>query len=113
MLVNAGLIQELVHQLLADLRLLDGLRHQILEVDHIRPVVPQAVGKGVVLRLGDLQIGDVVKEKPFQILRHQVLQLPARVVEHDLPQAADLGGVVQPGFQAQLSWHRASLLFWL
>ena len=99
MVLQPRLVQELLRQLPPDVRLGQGLLHQIPEVYHLRPVVPQALGKGVVLRLGHLQIGDVVKQKPLQILRHQVFQLLARAVEQDLFQPPDLGGVMDSRFQ--------------
>ena len=88
--LQGRLVQELLDELPADLRVLDGLLHQVLEVDHLRAVGAQALGKGVMLRLGHLQVGDVVKEQALQVLGHQVLQLPPRPVEHHLPQPPDL-----------------------
>lgn len=85
----------------------DGLRHQIPQVDHLHSLLPEAVGKGVVLPLGLLQIGDVIKEQPLQILRHQIFQLTAGAVEQDLFQPPDLGGIVNSGFQKAHSFvHR-------
>ena len=105
------LVQELLRQLPPDVRLGQCLLHQIPEVYHLRPVVPQALGEGVVFRLGHLQVGDVVKQQPLQIFRHQILQLPARAVEHHFFQPPDLAGIVQAGFQPCFRWHCASLLF--
>ena len=105
------LIQELLCQLPPDIRLGKCLLHQIPEVYHLRPVVPQALGKGVMFRLSHLQVGNVVKQQPLQIFRHQIFQLLARAVEHDFFQPPDLAGIVQAGFQPRFRWHRASLLF--
>ena len=104
--LQARLVQELLRQLLAELQGGDGFLHQVPEVHHLRPVVPQALGEGVVLRLGHLQVRDVVKQQPLQIFRHQVFQLPARTVEHHLPKPSDLAGIMQAGFQPCFRWHK-------
>ena len=63
----------------------EGLAHQVGEVHHLHAVVPQQPTEGVVLLLGDFQIGDVVEEQALQILRHQVFQLaPGAVEQHPL-----------------------------
>ena len=68
----------------------EGLGHQVGEIHHLGPVAAQQLTEGVVLLLGDLQIGDVVKEQTLQIVRHQIFQLaPGPVEQHPL-QGADL-----------------------
>ena len=94
-----GLVQELADQVLAHLRRGEGAHHQVREVHHLHPLVSQTVRKGVVLPLGLLQIGDIVKQQPFQILRHQILQLRAGPVQQHLFQPPDLGGIMDSSLQ--------------
>ena len=105
------LVQKLLGELPPNAVLGDGLHHQVREIEHLHPLLPQAGGEGVVLALGRLQVGNVVEEQPLQVLGHQIFQLPAGPVEHHLPQPPDLRGVVQSRFQARFRRHSASLLF--
>ena len=108
---DVRLVQELAEKRLAHLAAGDGIDHQVREVHHLHPLLAQALGEGIVLLLRLPQVGDVVKQQPLQILRHQVLQLSAGAVQQDLFQPPDLAGIVQAGFQPRFRWHRASLLF--
>ena len=96
---DAGLVQELADQVLPHLPAGEGLDHQVGQVHHLHALLAQAVGKGVVLLLGLFQIGDVVEQQPFQILRHQVFQLSAGAVQQHPPQPPDLGGIMDRRLQ--------------
>ena len=91
---DARFRQILPEELFLYVRVGEGFRRQVGEVHHLRPVLPQQVAEGVVLLPGDLQVGDVVKQQALDILRHQVLQLPARPVEQHPPERADLAAHV-------------------
>ena len=95
-----GFFQKLMQKCLPHLRGGQGIDHQVDEVHHLHPGVPETLGKGVVLRLGLFQIGDIVKQQPFQIFRHEVFQLLTGPVQQDLPQLADLRGVMDACFHA-------------
>ena len=97
--LHAGFVQELMQEVLPHLGAGQGLRHQVGEVHHLHALLAQAVGKGVVFLLGLLQIGDVVEQQPFQVLRHQVFQLSAGAVQQHPPQAPDLGGIMDRRLQ--------------
>ena len=78
---DAGLLQELADQVgRTSASVMDSATRSAGRPPPL-PALPEAVGKGVVLPLGLLQIGDVIKEQPLQILRHQIFQLTARAVE--------------------------------
>ena len=95
---QARLVQKLRQEFLPRLWGGQGIYHQIHEVHHLHPGVPQALGEGVMLRLRFLQGGDIVNQQPFQIFRHKVFQLLTGPVQQNLPQPSDLGGIMDACF---------------
>ena len=108
---QARLVQKLRQEFLPHLRGGQGIHHQIHEVHHLHPCVPQALGEGVMLRLRFLQVGDIVKQQPFQIFRHKVFQLLTGPVQHDFPQPPDLRGVMDACFHTITPFPVTSLGF--
>src|SRR5699024_3006765 len=76
-------------ELLPDCGIRQGFRRQVGEVDYLHAVLPQQVAEGVVLLLGDFQIGDIVEQQPPDGFGHEIFQLPARPVEEYPPERAD------------------------
>ena len=84
-------------RLLKSFVLRQRLGGELGEVHHFHTVVPEHLGKAVVLRLCTLQIGDVVKKQPLQGTGDQMLQLLAGPVQ----QHTAKGG----NFTVDLNWH--------
>ena len=68
---------------------------QIRQIEHLHAALAQRIGKLIVFLLRQLQIGNVIKQKPLQIVRHQVFQLPSGSVQQHLAQRTDLACIVQ------------------
>ena len=82
-----GLLHKPAAQLLVSCQ---HLGRQVLQIDHLRPVVPQDLGKAVVLPLSAVQIGNIVKQQLAHGIGAQMLQLPARPLQKHPLQRADL-----------------------
>ena len=84
---TAALLDKLADKAAAHLRISgQRLGHQFLQIQHLRSVVPQHLRKGIVLLLCRLQIGNIVKQQPFQFAGYQLLQLRPRTVQQHLLQ---------------------------
>ena len=103
---NVGLLDELADKFLAHRRVGDGFRDQVRQVHHLHALGPKALGKGVMLPLGLFQVGDIIKQKPLQVLRHQVFQLLPGPVQHHLSKPPDLRRIMDACIQiASRSFH--------
>ena len=103
--VDTALGEVLVGELGA--RALVGIKRlgdQLVEIEHLDALVAEHLSEAVVLGLRHLEERDVVKEQRREVIRRQVEELPARPMEHDLPERADLRVDVQP------QWHGTSLV---
>ncbi len=81
------LAQEGLHQLGVQA---EHVGHQVFQIDHLGAVVAQNLGEGVMLLLGNLEEGDIVKQKLSQGVGGQVQQLSAGTVQQHLFQRVDL-----------------------
>lgn len=77
------------------------------------PASRQALGEGVVFRLRLLEIGNIVKQQPLQILRHEIFQFLSRPVQQDLPQPPDLRGIMDSCFHTITPFRNTPLGFLL
>lgn len=87
---DASLGDILSEELILDRRIRQGLGYQVSEIDHLHAVLAEQMTEGIVFLLGDFQVRDIVEQQPFDILGHQVFQLPARPVEQHPLEGADL-----------------------
>ena len=88
---GAALLHKLAHKALAQRGVVfQRLCHELLQVDDLRALLPQDVGKGIVLGLREGEVGDIVEQQPLEFLRHQMLQLFAGAVQQDFFQRPDL-----------------------
>ena len=111
-------VQEIIDKLDLAGGIGDGLCDLVHIIDDLDAVIPQELGKVIMLLLRDLEIRDIVEQESPQGGGSQRLQLLAGAVQQHLVELADLGkvmntwihGRVLPGMPAALSrTARASL----
>ena len=79
---DAGLADELLKEFLAHGGVcVQYFCHQVFQIHHFHAVLAQNFGKAVMLGLGHLQKGNIVKQKTLQRIGRQVQQFLARPVK--------------------------------
>ena len=69
----------------------DRLGNELVKVQNLNAVFTQKLGKSVVLLLRRRKIRDVIEQQTSHTVRREIEKLPARSMEHDFFQPADLG----------------------